>query len=143
MENIQFLCLCFSGLWHNQQFWKIFAESVIWKIQWQNCKKATLGHKILVTSLYFLKYGNLHTKFPFEFSLCHYPQKHRHRNWMFSWKSTEFWHFLEWTHVMSSVWMQPVLGHRICASQYTQFQIQIQFQFEFGLQNVPACQQTS
>ena len=24
LENIQFLCLCLSGLWHNQQLWKIF-----------------------------------------------------------------------------------------------------------------------
>ena len=43
-------------------------ESVIWKIQWQNCNKATLGREILVISLYFLKYGNVNTQFPFELS---------------------------------------------------------------------------
>ena len=35
LENIQFLCLCFGGLWHNKHIWKI------------------------VFPLYFLKYGNL------------------------------------------------------------------------------------
>ena len=33
----------------------------------KNCKKAILGHEILVLSLYFLECGNLHTKFPSEF----------------------------------------------------------------------------
>ena len=55
----------------------LLVESVIWKIDlsWQNYKKAALGHDILVISLYFLKYGNLRTKFPCEFSLCHYLEK--------------------------------------------------------------------
>ena len=52
--------------------------------------KATLGNEILVISLYFLKYGNLHTKFSSECSLYHYAPKHWHRNSVLSWSSTEF-----------------------------------------------------
>ena len=40
----------------------------------------TLVHEILVISLYFLKYENLHTTFPSEFSLRHYSLKHKHRS---------------------------------------------------------------
>ena len=37
-------------------------ENIVTKL----CKKATIGHEILVI---FLKYGNLHTQFPSEFSI--------------------------------------------------------------------------
>ena len=42
---------------------------------WRVCNLGnivTSGHEILVISLYFLKYGNLKTKFPSEFWLYHY-----------------------------------------------------------------------
>ena len=50
---------------------------------------------MLVISLYFLKYGNLHTKFPSEFSLYHYAQNID--------IGIEFTHFLPRQQVMSSV----------------------------------------
>ena len=56
----------------------LFVEYVVLKIV-TKLLNATLG-LILVISQYFLNYGNLHAKCPSEFSLCHYPPKHRHSN---------------------------------------------------------------
>ena len=59
----------------------------------------------------FLKYGNLQTQFPFDLSLCQYSPKHRHRNWIFSWKSTEFWLFCRdnksWVSFEYNLWCHP------------------------------------
>ena len=65
MENIKFM---FQWIMTQSTILEDISlvESVISKIWQQNCENPTLGHEILVISLYFLKCSNLQTKFPLE-----------------------------------------------------------------------------
>ena len=58
-----------------------------------------------IISLYFLKYGKLHTKFCSEFSLCHYALKHGHRNWIF---------FFTYYSMIATQWACAPLGLAPC-----------------------------
>ena len=62
-------------------------ENIVTKLLKGNQRSWDIGYFTIFSKIWEFK----HTEFPSEFSLCHYPLKHRYRHWKISWKSTEFW----------------------------------------------------